>query len=47
MSTTPLPEAPIRRVRHHARDALAVMAFSAGASAAFAMALLMLISVGQ
>jgi len=36
-----------RRVRHQARDAVIVMAFSAGLSAAFAVALLLVSSVGR
>jgi hypothetical protein len=36
-----------RRVRHQARDALVVMAFSAGASLAFAAAVLLLSSLGH
>jgi hypothetical protein len=36
------PVTPVRRVRHNVRDGLAVMAFSAGASAALAMTLLLL-----
>jgi hypothetical protein len=36
-----------RRVRHQARDAVAVMAFSAGLSFAFAAALLLVSSLGR
>ena len=36
------PVAPVRRVRQDVRDGLAVMAFSAAASAALAMTLLLL-----
>jgi hypothetical protein len=41
-------EAPVtRRVRHQAREALAVMAFSAATSAALAGAFLLLTSLGR
>ena len=36
-----------RRVRHQARDAVVVMAFSAGLSSAFAAALLLVSSLGH
>ncbi|WP_309649404.1 MULTISPECIES: hypothetical protein [Nocardioides] len=41
--TQPAP----RRVRHQARDAAAVMAFSAGTSVAFALAFLLLAQLGR
>ena len=42
------PPPPVRRVRHEVRDAVAVACFSAGASVAVALSLLLLISlVGQ
>ena len=48
MSVT-LPESstshPARRVRHHVRDGVAVIAFSAAASTALALALLLLVSL--
>ena len=42
-----LPRAtvPVRRVRHQVRDGAAVVAFSAGASTAIAVALLLLVRV--
>lgn len=44
-----LPEAPaeLRRVRHQARDAAAVMGLSAGFSVALALLLLALTSLGR
>jgi len=45
MSTTPL--APVRRVRHQAREAAAVMAFSAATSVGLAIALLLVTSLGR
>ncbi|UAL31004.1 hypothetical protein K8W59_05785 [Nocardioides rotundus] len=46
MSTTPVSATgtirPVRRVRHQARESLAVMAFSAGASGLLAGGLLLL-----
>jgi hypothetical protein len=52
MIVTPLtpgvaPDAPVRRVRHQARDALALMTFSAATSLAFATALLLLTHLGR
>ena len=49
MSVTPLSASPrpVRRVRHQARESLAVMAFSATTSAAFAGAILLLTSLGR
>lgn len=44
-AVTPLraaEEAPVRRVRHQARDAAALMAFSAATSVAVALAFLLL-----
>lgn len=38
---------PVRRVRHAARDGLAVMAFSAATSAALAMMLTLLAGLGK
>ena len=45
MSITPV--APVRRVRHQAREAAAVMAFSAATSVGLAAALLILTSLGR
>ncbi len=48
MSSTHTEASPAdRRVRDQARDAVIVMAFSAGLSAAFAVALLLASSVGR
>lgn len=49
MSVTPLsaPPQPVRRVRHQARESLAVMAFSAATSVAFAGAVLLVTSLGR
>ena len=48
MSSTHTQASPAdRRVRHQARDAVVVMAFSAGLSSAFAVALLLFSSVGR
>ena len=48
MSTTHTEASPAdRRVRHQARDALTVMAFSAGLSSAFAAALVLVSSLGR
>lgn len=48
MSSTHTEASPAdRRVRDQARDAVAVMAFSAALSAAFATALLLISSVGR
>ncbi|MGA8245523.1 MAG: hypothetical protein WB797_01315 [Nocardioides sp.] len=41
------PAAPQRRVRHQARDAVALMAFSATTSTAFAAGLLLLAHLGR
>jgi hypothetical protein len=41
----PRPAAPVRRVRHVVRDGVAVVAFSAAASTAVAVALLLLVRV--
>jgi hypothetical protein len=41
------PVAPVRRVRHQAREAAAVMAFSAATSVGLAAALLILTSLGR
>ena len=42
------PAAPrVRRVRHQARETLALMAFSAGTSVAFASVLLLMVSLGR
>jgi hypothetical protein len=41
------PVAPVRRVRHQAREAAAVMAFSAATSIGLAAALLILTSLGR
>ena len=38
---------PVRRVRHQARETVAVMAFSAATSVGFAMLLLLLVSLGR
>jgi hypothetical protein len=45
----PLPAAPARprRVRHQARESLAVMALSVGLSAGFATVLLVVTSLGR
>jgi hypothetical protein len=45
MSITPV--APVRRVRHQAREAVAVMAFSAATSVGVATAFLILTSLGR
>ena len=45
MSVTPVTA--VRRVRHQARDAAAVMAFSAGTSLAFATAFFLLAHLGR
>jgi hypothetical protein len=45
MSITPV--APVRRVRHQAREAVAVMAFSAAMSIGLASALLVATSLGR
>ncbi|MFC4787324.1 hypothetical protein ACT8ZV_22800 [Nocardioides sp. MAHUQ-72] len=45
MSITPV--APVRRVRHQAREAAALMAFSAVTSVGLATALLLLTSLGR
>ena len=49
MSITPVtPAGPSgRRVRHQARDAVALMAFSAGTSLALAAALVLLAHLGR
>ncbi len=49
MSITPVtPVGPtVRRVRHQARDAVALMAFSAGTSLALAGALVLLAHLGR
>jgi hypothetical protein len=41
------PVAPVRRVRHQAREAAAVMAYSAATSVGLAAALLILTSLGR
>lgn len=41
-----LPRPPTRRVRHQVRDGVAVIAFSATASTALAVALLLLTQLG-
>lgn len=41
------PVAPVRRVRHQAREAATVMAFSAATSVGLAAALLILTSLGR
>ena len=41
------PDAPVRRVRHQARDAVALMTFSAVTSIGFATALLLLAHLGR
>jgi hypothetical protein len=41
------PVAPVRRVRHQAKEAAAVMAFSAATSIGLAAALLILTSLGR
>ena len=43
--SAPPQEPPRRRVRQEARDALAVVAFSAGASMALALVILLLMSM--
>ena len=45
MSST--PAAPARRVRHQAREAVAVMAFSAATSVGVALAFLTVTSLGR
>ncbi|WP_372727287.1 hypothetical protein [Nocardioides sp.] len=45
MSITPV--APVRRVRHQAQDAFAVMAFSAATSLGLAVLFLLLSSLGR
>jgi hypothetical protein len=48
MSITPVTDAPsVRRVRHQARDAAALMAFSAATSVGIAAALLLLAHWGR
>ncbi|MGD9959621.1 hypothetical protein [Nocardioides sp.] len=51
MSITPaaqrLGPPAVRRVRHQARDVLALMAFSAGASLAIALLLMLLAAAGR
>ena len=48
MSSTHTEASPAdRRVRHQARDAVVVMAFSAGLSSVFALTLLLVSSVGR
>jgi hypothetical protein len=48
MSSTHSEASPAdRRVRHQARDAVVVMAFSAGLSSTFAVALLLVSSLGR
>jgi hypothetical protein len=47
MSSTHSEVAPHRRVRHQARDALVLMAFSAGISSAFAAAILLVSFLGR
>ncbi|MDQ4054127.1 MAG: hypothetical protein M3237_15685 [Actinomycetota bacterium] len=48
MSSTHSEASPAdRRVRHQARDAVVVMAFSAGLSSAFAVAMLLFTSLGR
>lgn len=52
MIVTPLtpgvaPDAPVRRVRHQARDAVALMTFSAVTSVGFATAFLLLAHLGR
>ena len=39
--------APVRRVRHEVRDSVAVMIFSAAASCALALLLLVLVRLGN
>jgi hypothetical protein len=46
MSVTGVPPAP-PRVRHQARQALAVMAFSAATSVGFSLTLVLLMSLGR
>jgi hypothetical protein len=49
MSVTPLAPpvaAPVRRVRHQARDAVLLMAFSASTSVALAAGLMLLARLG-
>ena len=41
------PSAPVRRVRHQARDAAALMVFSAATSIGLATALLLLTKLGR
>jgi len=41
------PGRPVRRVRHEVKDGLAVMAFSATASSALAVALMLLVHMAQ
>ncbi|MBB6626350.1 hypothetical protein H5V45_03350 [Nocardioides sp. KIGAM211] len=45
MSTTPL--APVRRVRHQAREAATVMVFSAATSVGLAVTFLLVASLGR
>lgn len=47
MSTTPVSSAPPRRVRHQARDAAAVMAFSLVLSLSCAVGFLLLAHLGR
>ena len=47
MSTTPIARGARPRVRHQAREAAAVMVFSAGTSAAIALVLLLLTTLTQ
>jgi hypothetical protein len=41
------PVTGTRRVRHDVRDGLALMVFSAGASAGFALAMTLLVGLGK
>lgn len=47
MSGVARPVPPVRRVRHDARDGLAVMAFSAATSVGLAMLLTLLTGLGK
>ncbi|MEO6509691.1 MAG: hypothetical protein ABIO16_01785 [Nocardioides sp.] len=47
MSITPLASTPVRRVRHQAREAVALMAFSAVTSVTLAGALVLLAHWGR
>jgi hypothetical protein len=42
-TTQPPPARPVRRVRHEVKDGVAVVAFSAAASSALALALMLLV----